>query len=255
MRRIAVIGDAILDVYINYSRKTTRHGVPIVDRRDERELPGGASAVANMCKHLGANTTLLTSTAASRKVRHVVDGVQLFREDFDERGGQCHVSSLESILSRDDVVIISDYGKGAVTKEVVDAARDICTMVIVDPYFGECPTKYKSAWLCCPNWEAYRDRSVEWREMKRLCVKLDSRGALLVDGAASQLVPAIDVDVVDCCAAGDQWVASLAVCLAGGSCLHESVRLANIAAGIGCTKLGATPVTASEWKSAQLASL
>jgi ribokinase len=70
---------------------------------------------------------------------------------------------------------------------------------------------------------------------------LGERGALPAQGREMQAVPAFDVKAVDTTAAGDAFMAGLAVALAEGKGLEEAVRQGNAAGGLAATKLGAQP--------------
>jgi ribokinase len=70
---------------------------------------------------------------------------------------------------------------------------------------------------------------------------LGERGALPVHAGEMQVYPAFDVKPVDTTAAGDAFVAGLAVALAEGRGLSEAVRWGNAAGGLATTKLGAQP--------------
>ena len=72
---------------------------------------------------------------------------------------------------------------------------------------------------------------------------LGSRGALALSGAseAFALVPAREVEVVDTTAAGDSFVAGLAVALGEGKSLVEAAQFANAVGALAVTKQGAQP--------------
>jgi ribokinase len=70
---------------------------------------------------------------------------------------------------------------------------------------------------------------------------LGDRGALPAREGEMQVIPAFDVEAVDTTAAGDAFVAGLAVALAEGQGLQEAVRRGNAAGGLAATKLGAQP--------------
>jgi ribokinase len=70
---------------------------------------------------------------------------------------------------------------------------------------------------------------------------LGERGALPAGAGGMQVHPAFDVEPVDTTAAGDAFVAGLAVALAEGKGLDEAVRWANAAGGLAATQLGAQP--------------
>ncbi len=69
-------------------------------------------------------------------------------------------------------------------------------------------------------------------------VTLGSQGAQIVSGTESAKVPAYEVEVVDTTGAGDAFNAGLAVALAEGMALAESVRFANATAALCVTKPG-----------------
>ena len=70
---------------------------------------------------------------------------------------------------------------------------------------------------------------------------LGGRGAMLACDGGAELFPAFDVTPVDTTAAGDAFVAGLAVALADGRSLAEAVRWGNAAGALATTKLGAQP--------------
>ena len=70
-------------------------------------------------------------------------------------------------------------------------------------------------------------------------VTLGSKGALLVTGEYSELVPAYKVRAVDTTAAGDCFNGALTVALSEGAELRDAVSFANKAASISVTRMGA----------------
>jgi ribokinase len=71
---------------------------------------------------------------------------------------------------------------------------------------------------------------------------LGSKGVSIVDGSKDELLlPPFTVDVLDTTAAGDSFVAALAVGLAEGKSLHEACYFANAVGALTVTKLGAQP--------------
>jgi len=70
-------------------------------------------------------------------------------------------------------------------------------------------------------------------------VTLGDRGALLVEGDTALHVPAVAVEAVDPTAAGDAFIAALAVGLLGGLPLDAAVRQANAVAALTVTRPGA----------------
>jgi len=71
---------------------------------------------------------------------------------------------------------------------------------------------------------------------------LGSRGALLVEeGAQAKVFEAHPVNVVDTTAAGDAFVAALAVGISEGAGLERATMMANAAGALAVTKMGAQP--------------
>ena len=72
-------------------------------------------------------------------------------------------------------------------------------------------------------------------------ITLGSKGALYREGNQEEIVPGIPVQAVDTTAAGDTFNGYLAVELAKGKTLREAISLANKAAAISVTRMGAQP--------------
>jgi ribokinase len=70
---------------------------------------------------------------------------------------------------------------------------------------------------------------------------LGERGALLAQAGGTQVFPAFMVTAVDTTAAGDAFMGGLAVALAEGQSLAESIRWGNAAGALAATQLGAQP--------------
>jgi len=84
-------------------------------------------------------------------------------------------------------------------------------------------------------------RALRNQGAQTIIVTLGEQGALIVDQSGERHVPTITADVIDSTGAGDAFNAALAVALAEGMTLEESVRFANCAGALACTKLGAIP--------------
>jgi ribokinase len=70
-------------------------------------------------------------------------------------------------------------------------------------------------------------------------ITLGSAGAFVKSEKFSGMIPGVKVDAVDTTAAGDVFNGALAVFLAEGSTIEEAVKLANKAASISVTRMGA----------------
>lgn len=91
-----------------------------------------------------------------------------------------------------------------------------------------------------PDWAAVAQR-LRSLGAGAVVVTLGAEGALVVEGEESRHVPAFPVDVVDTTAAGDAFVAGLAVAHLRGLSLLEAARFAAAAGAVAVTAAGAQP--------------
>ncbi|HUG90523.1 MAG TPA: bifunctional heptose 7-phosphate kinase/heptose 1-phosphate adenyltransferase [Planctomycetaceae bacterium] len=173
--------------------------------------------------------------------------------------------ALQARLAECQAVLVSDYGKGVCTPElvaaVIHAARSAGLPVIVDPSSsGDC-RNFVDATAVTPNrTEAGRatGRSIRTRDDafaagRRLCaqfnlahvfVTLDSDGMVLVkaDGA-SQHFATRKREVYDITGAGDMVLATIGVGAAASVAPEDLARLANVAGGLEVEQIGVVPIT------------
>jgi D-beta-D-heptose 7-phosphate kinase/D-beta-D-heptose 1-phosphate adenosyltransferase len=275
--------------------------------RDEVRL-GGAANVANMVRGLGAEVTLATvvgDDADGSTLVHELDrtgigtGIviedesrpttvkerfigkaqnrhphQMLRVDRETRAPlEAHVARplLERIIDAipdHQAVLISDYGKGVCTPEIVaqviEAARTARVPVIVDPRPGNDYSLYCGATAITPN--RLETRLATGREIRTaddalaagrmLCrelqldhayITLDSDGiALVMADGTERLLPTRKRQVYDITGAGDIVLAAIGVGLAAGVAPVEIGRLANVAGGLEVERVGVVPITREE---------
>src|SRR5690242_1913242 len=180
--RVLVAGDVMLDRYWfgPTQRISPEAPVPVVHVRDTEERPGGAGNVAVNLASLGVHCTVLgitgddgiadalqasmqkrgvsckftrlKNTATITKLRVLSRHQQLIRLDFEETFGSFATAPLlpafKPALAENDVVILSDYGKGALAavQDLIAAARAAGKPVLVDPK-GRDFSKYKGVTL------------------------------------------------------------------------------------------------------------
>jgi D-beta-D-heptose 7-phosphate kinase/D-beta-D-heptose 1-phosphate adenosyltransferase len=164
-------------------------------------------------------------------------------------------------------VVLSDYGKGVLTPEVVQAvvraAREAGVPVLVDPK-GDDYRRYRGATLVTPNRKeaeqavgrklarledlpAAADDLMRQAELDAAVITLGADGIYFRDRrGASGHVPAQARQVFDVTGAGDTVVAQLAFYLADGVALGPAVELANQAAAITVARLGTHAVSREE---------
>ena len=266
MVKVLVIGDEMIDRYVHFEkvRDCSEGPWPIVAQTRVTEQPGGAGAVAAMCESLGAEVRLIGREAGHDvpvKTRYLIDGEIIARLDEEEIivHNASILRQLESYpraaIIPPDVVLVSDYAKGVINAYVMEYLRGWGVRVIADPHIFREPEFYRGCWAVTPNRAAWHDRKREWFGFPRLALKLDSEGLNCIDGPIDggpfTRFPSIATQPpVDVTGAGDQVLATLGVMVAEGKPFLEACRIANIAAGLKCGKLGATPVTREELEAA-----
>ena len=295
--RVVVAGDVMLDQYLfgATSRISPEAPVPVVHVQQTDDRPGGAANVAVNLAALGVTTSLvgvvgrdaagdaLESILSGRGIRcafsRVDDrptitktrvqsrGQQLIRLDKENAAalhGDDIVDQLKATLDGAGAVILSDYGKGALTevRTMIEACRDAGVAVLVDPK-GTDFTKYRGATLLTPNQsefeavaghcESDEDMVVRGRKMiedlglEALLVTRSEKGMLLLETGAEPLFLSTQArEVFDVTGAGDTVIATRAGSLASGESLAASAALANVAAGLVVRKIGVATVTPTE---------
>jgi D-beta-D-heptose 7-phosphate kinase/D-beta-D-heptose 1-phosphate adenosyltransferase len=189
-RRVVVVGDAMLDVYLrgDVERISPEAPVPVVRVRDRRDALGGAANVAQnvlavdahcalvaaigedvagdrlrgLLRELGGATDALVTVArpTTTKTRLLARSQQLLRfdeeedRDLDEADVTRVVASLTVALATADAVILEDYNKGVLVPAVIEATIRIASErgvpVIVDPKFRNF-FSYRGATVFKPN--------------------------------------------------------------------------------------------------------
>ena len=295
--RLLIAGDIMLDRYWfgEVSRISPEAPVPVVRVQRREERLGGAANVARNAAALGAQTGLLgvvgedeAGTAVERmltetgtasylnhdavistiiKLRVIGRQQQLLRIDFEEAPSDIvlrdKLSRFNALLPGYDIVVLSDYAKGALVNvaDMITAARALGKQVLVDPK-GDDFSPYAGASLLTPNRAELQHIVGSWKTEEQLTTKAQrlretlALEALLVtrseDGMtlytanAVRHFPAMAREVFDVSGAGDTVIATLATMLGAGLPLEQAVEMANRAGGIVVGKLGTATVTREE---------
>ncbi len=241
--RALVIGDAMVDEYRfgTVARLAQEAPVPVfhVDRVERR--PGGAANVAAQIGELCA-VDLIAPDVRCTKVRYLAGTHQVLRVDDDQyaRTDWWRNRGVVEAAARADVVVLSDYAKGALATELCQRVIEAARLVVVDPK-GESWRMYEGAHVVCPN-----EREFEaWDGNERPPAIVHKRGPLglrLIQGEQTVDVPACAQAVYDVTGAGDVVVAVIAAALGAGMPLIEAAHLANRAAGWAVGQIGTTVV-------------
>jgi len=196
--------------------------------------------------------------------------LRLDREDGSPISKYQSASLLEKITSDIaegvSVVVLSDYGKGVlsphVCKEIITLARAHDVPVLVDPkghdyskYFGVTalsPNRSELAQVTLAPSEDLEGLFAAGEKLRSalhldfIALTLGEHGiALLEPGTVSQF-PAVAREVFDVSGAGDTVIATIAASFNAGLHLHDSIRLANLAAGAVVGKIGTVPISREE---------
>jgi rfaE bifunctional protein kinase chain/domain len=294
---LLVVGDVMLDRYWfgDSDRISPEAPVPVVQVSKVDERLGGAANVARNVAALGANTTILgvvgEDEAGNRigellkqsgvnsqleidpkvpttvKLRVIARQQQLIRLDFEETPSQTALEQklvrFEKALGTADVLVLSDYGKGALSQvaAMIEHARAKNKVILVDPK-GEDYEKYRGATVITPNrselrqvvgrWADEADLTQRAQDLRRslgiqalLLTRSEEGMSLFTDQGVSH-VRAQAREVFDVSGAGDTVIATLAVALAAQWPLDRAMALANRAGGIVVGKLGTATVTSEE---------
>ena len=207
------------------------------------------------------------------KLRILASQQQLIRidneEEFSETDWQSSLSNYRKYinLKKNKVLIISDYEKGTLKNIplIIREAKKLKKIILVDPK-GDDFSKYKSADIITPNFQEFErvvgkvnsepeitkkgKDLIKSLNLNSLLITRGSEGMTLLDKRNGKVIredfPTEARDVFDVSGAGDTVIASIAAGLAGGFSLSESIRLANLAAGIVVGKSGTATVNQAE---------
>ena len=300
--KILVVGDVMLDQYWfgDVNRISPEAPVPIVKVNRSQIRCGGAANVAINAATLGVDSILLSvvgndeagknlqnlvenqqnltpifhidqNIATIVKLRVIAKQQQLLRIDFETPPTQQILDAklsdfAKQIQNNPNVIILSDYGKGALThsSEMIKIAKNANLQIFIDPK-GSNYQKYKNADLITPNRQELAQVVGNWHDendlilraenlrkdlnLKALLVTRSEEGMTLI-GENNLVVnqPARALEVYDVSGAGDTVIATLSAARAAGADWDLAMQFATLAAGIVVGKLGTATVSVEEIK-------
>ena len=303
-RAILILGDLMLDHFVigRVERISPEAPVPVVQFDHESFRLGGAANVANNVAALGGTVEIAglvgndpegsrlvaglreagigtsaviadVGRCTTRKLRVVTTrNQQVARIDYEcDTPGTGDVESalerkVKDAAAHADVVLISDYQKGSVTRATAQAAiigaKAKGVPVLVDPKVPHIDY-YAGASLITPNHheaeavtllrirsaaearaaaQRFRDRA----QCDSVLITRGEHGMWLLARDGEFDLPAEAREVSDVTGAGDTVIAAMALGLAGGGSLEDAARLANYAAGLAVARFGPVAITAEE---------
>ncbi|MBI1408029.1 MAG: D-glycero-beta-D-manno-heptose 1-phosphate adenylyltransferase [Caulobacter sp.] len=308
--RVACVGDVMIDrfVYGEVSRTSPEAPVAVLALGRESVMLGGAGNVARNVAALGGKAALagmigddpagrealgliggepgmeshLVTDAArptTVKTRYVAAGQQLLRVDSEDpapatRDTENRIAAAARYAAEGaGAILLSDYGKGAVTQKVIEAcleARAAGAVLIVDSK-ARSFARYGAADLVKPNAselaratdlptetdeevEAALKHALELSRCKAVLVTRAAKGmSLAVRGEGVRHYPGRPREVFDVSGAGDTALAALGLALAAGQSIDDAVTFALLASGVVVGKAGTATATPRELVEAEIA--
>lgn len=300
--RVLVIGDFMYDTYTTgkVRRISPEAPVSVLHVLREESLPGGAGNVALNLISLGASVVAVGRVgydAAGKNIvqaltnegvntdgmvfqnqfqtpvknRLIADAQQVLRVDFEnitpipEQVEQEVIEKLPSLLQDVNIISISDYGKGFLSRSllmgVIEMAKARNIPIIIDPK-GDDFTKYQGATVLKPNLQEAYDAAKLTREasleqvaevlfkkvtVDMLMITRSEAGISLFTRDGKRLdFPVRSKEVKDVTGAGDTVLAMVSVALGNQLDIKYGAQLANIAAGIAIERLGCARINLSD---------
>lgn len=307
---ILLLGDIMLDrfEYGRVNRISPEAPVPVFSPTQTQEMLGGVGNVAanlsdlgchvnlitclgtdksgqvvqQLLKHSGAHVQFITPYAypTTVKTRLIAGNNHLLRIDQEEIVPLTTPDVTQVFrfytahLVQANVVILSDYGKGFLTKQlcskIINAAKKSRTPIIVDPK-GSNYAKYAGATLIKPNLKEFSEVTgrhfdphddnfqkqvvdaakdlIAQYDFGGLLITLSEHGMLYVPAKETEAVvrlPTEAREVFDVSGAGDTSLAALGAAIGIGVSIAEAMKIANVASGIVVSKLGTATVSLKE---------
>ncbi len=302
--RVLIVGDLIIDRYVtgDVLRISPEAPIPVLSARSSELRLGGAGNVASnlramqaevdivgvvgedslggslraMLAELGAGVEGLVvdpSRPTIEKTRMLSGVHQMLRVDWEDASALAApitarlLGALQGAIERAEAVVLSDYGKGVLSDEMIAGAIRLARArripCLVDPK-REDFRAYRGATLITPNRKeaeqalgrriariedlpAAADELIRQAELESIVITLGAEGIYYRTREGREArAPAQARAVFDVTGAGDTVVAHLALYLAGGFDMDTAISLANHAAGIVVGRLGTYSVTRAE---------
>jgi D-beta-D-heptose 7-phosphate kinase/D-beta-D-heptose 1-phosphate adenosyltransferase len=303
-----VIGDLMIDEYLwgSVERISPEAPVPVVSVKKESHALGGAGNVINNLVAMGAKVFAIGTAGTgkagqmifeklkdlgietdgiisepqrptTRKTRVIASNQQVLRIDREIKKN-INNSTLEKLVKKiedkifdADLLILSDYDKGLITKELVqqtvNLAKKYKVLTLADPKSLDF-SKYEQVSILTPNRKeaslaanvdiksrkdlfAAGQKIMEKVKLARLLITCGKDGMVLFEkGKDPYTIESQARQVFDVSGAGDTVISLLGLGLAIGATFKQSAMVANAAAGIVVGKVGTATASIDELKQA-----
>lgn len=305
--KVGVIGDVMLDTYIwgEVERISPEAPVPIVSLHHREQRLGGAGNVALNLRSLGAQAFIISVTGAdadaaclmnlyagkgidtaycfgsenrvtTNKTRIISRNQQMLRldaeitNDLSQPDEEKLLQQFQSFLNeqKPQVVILEDYNKGVLTKNVIRGVIAMCkksgVLTAVDPkrknFFA-----YEGVDIFKPNLKEVREalnlmaveaqiddlRKIHGQLAAQLhhqvsFITLSEKGVFYQKENDAAIIPSHIRNIADVSGAGDTVIAVAALVFAARKNVHLMAELANIAGGLVCEEVGTAAINPSK---------
>jgi D-glycero-beta-D-manno-heptose-7-phosphate kinase len=302
--RVLVVGDLMVDSFIwgEVNRISPEAPVPVVAVREESHLLGGSANVVHNVASLGGQALVAGSIGndapgdelvklfqeisvpvaglicedgrpTTVKTRIIARHQQVVRYDRESRAPLKRetttriLSFIHKNLGSLGGIIVSDYAKGVVTRDFLDALRvmvaGLSVPVVVDPKVQHADF-YRSFTMVTPNnHEASQMSGIEIgdqetliRAGKSLLHQLACESVLITRGKDGMSlfhhdgqtvhIPTVAQRVFDVTGAGDTVIAAVTLGIVAGLSREDAALLANLAAGIVVGEVGTAAVSSAQ---------
>jgi rfaE bifunctional protein kinase chain/domain len=285
--KVLLIGDLMIDHYImgTSSRMSPEAPVPVVVKKEEYSIPGGAGNVAMNLSSMGANVTCIgvigndnwgkkllsilknhnintdyinrvDNHTTTLKQRIYSNGKQVARIDQEKYFEWNPPESFKYIDY--DVIVLSDYNKGVINNVNING-----DLIIADPKKDNFSV-YKNAHIITPNLNELQKASIvkikddqsivdacndliQKNNFDYVVAKKGNKGMTVVGkNNFVKNIPAEFVENPDVTGAGDTVISVLSIAYAQTQDIEISAKIANAAAAIVVGKPGTAIVTVNE---------
>lgn len=239
--KILLIGDSCLDEYYygTCDRLNPEAPVPVLKILRHESKPGMAANVRDNLLSFDCEVDFITSEEKSIKKRYIDERSKQHIVRVDE---DCTVTPfvlpVGVTFNKYDAVVISDYDKGFMTYDNIEAIRNCYSgPIFLDTKkrdlekFEECFVKI--------NEQEYR-QSIS--KCSNLIVTLGSQGARYLD----YVYPSVPTEVIDVCGAGDTFLAALTYQFLETCSMSKAIEFANRCAAITVQHRGVYALTAAD---------
>jgi ribokinase len=278
MSNIVVIGSSSMDLVVT-SAKRPGAGETVLGESFKTVPGGKGANQAVAAARLGANVTMIGRVGDDHYGAAILENfkqngvfVNNVEPVTDTESGTAHIilaegdNSIVVVKGANDYVT-PDYVKSAINKikaasivliqqeipeETVEYVSEVCSKYNVPLLLNPAPARPLSqqvidrATYMTPNeheasvlFNGLSTKEALKQYPNKVFITEGKQGVRYYDGEKEVLVPSYQVEAVDTTGAGDTFNAALAVALAEGKSIEESLRFANRAASLSVTKFGA----------------